>query len=228
MFTAKCGYQVLASTMSYSALQSTSDNNSHLLVVFAGIAAISLLVLVLIVIGVLLTIAVLGLKARTAATTTLAEVKGKVYPIIDKTNGLVGQLSPTIQSITEKTNALITDLSPRISGITENVQGISGHLEHMSAVAKQKVEEFSPTLSAVNQTALNANQTVQDANQKTHQQVERVNGMITSILDKGVQLSEQLARVSQMPIKRMAEFARVAKGRLDVALSRLRPQRRSV
>ena len=79
-------------------LQSTFDNDSHLLVVFAGIAAISLLVLVLTVVGVLVTIAVLGLKARTAATKTLAEVKGKVYPIIDKTNRLVGQMSQTIKA----------------------------------------------------------------------------------------------------------------------------------
>ena len=118
-------------------------------------------------------------------------------------------------------------LSPRISGITENLHGITGHVEQMSAVAKQKFEEFSPTVSAMNQTVLNANQTVQDANQKTHQQVERVNGVITSILDKGVQLSEQLARGAQMPVEGLADFARMAKRRLDGVLSKLRPQRRS-
>ena len=113
---------------------------------------------------------------------------------------------------------MITDLSPRTSGITEKIHGITGHVEQISAVAKQKVGEFSPTLSAVNQTVLNANQTVQDANQKTHQQVERVNGMITSILDKGVQVSEQLARVSQLPVKELADFARGAKGRMVSSL----------
>lgn len=124
--------------------QATEAGDLRLLTVFAGIAAISLLILILIVIGVLGALVFVALKAKAAATKIASEVKRKVYPIIDKTNGLVATLSPTIQSITEKTNALIGDLSSSISGITGSVHGIVGNVEDMANLAKHKFEEFAP------------------------------------------------------------------------------------
>jgi hypothetical protein len=97
--------------------QPAAGGDLDLLTVFAGIAAISLLILVLIAIGVLGALVFVGPKATAAAIKTAAEVKGKVYPIIVKANGLVATLSPRIQSITEKTDMLIGELSPKISGI---------------------------------------------------------------------------------------------------------------
>ncbi|MGI4755872.1 MAG: hypothetical protein ACRYGF_03375 [Janthinobacterium lividum] len=205
-----------------NALQSSESNDTHLLTIFVGIAAISLLILVLIVIGILIALVVFGLKAKTAAIKTVAEVKGKVYPIIDKTNGLVATLSPTIQSITKKADDLIGELSPKISGITGNVQGVADNVEHMSVLVRQKFEEFAPTLSAINQTVGSTNETVQDANRKTQQQVERVNSLVTSGLDKAGELSEALSRAVQMPLKSVAGLTTAAKVQVDALLSRIR------
>lgn len=205
-----------------ASLQSAEAGDTHLLTIFVGIAAISLLVLVLIVIGVLIALVVFGLKAKTAATKAVAEVKGKVYPIVDKTNGLIATLSPTIQSITEKADDLIGDLSPKISSITQNVQGVADNVEHMSVLARQKFEEFAPTLSAINQTVGSTNETVQDANRKTQQQVERVNSLVTSGLDKAGELSEALSRAVQMPLKSVAGLTTAAKVQVDALLSRIR------
>lgn len=221
-FTAENALSVLTMSAYTATLQTPIEGDTRLLTVFAGIAAISLLVLVLIVIGILIALVIVGVKARAALIKSAAEVKGKVYPIIHKTDELVGKLSPTIQSITEKTDSLIGELSPKISGITDNVHGITGNIEHISATVKQKLDEFSPTLSAMNQTALKANDTVQDANSKTHEQVERVNGMVTTVLDKAVALSEALSRAAQVPIKGVASFATNAKGKLDAVLSKIR------
>lgn len=225
-FTAGKALSALTTSAYTATLQSPVEGDTHLLTVFAGIAAISLLVLVLIVIGILIALVVVGLKARAAVIKSAVEVKGKVYPIIQKTDELVGKLSPTIQSITEKTDSLIGELSPKISGITDNVHGITGNIEHMSAAVKQKLDEFSPTLSAMNQTALKANDTVREANFKTHEQVERVNGMVTAVLDKAVGLSEALGQAAQVPVKGVARFATNAKGKLDAILSKihLRPK----
>ena len=204
-------------------LQSFQSADIHLLTIFAGIAAISLLVLVLIVVGVLGALVVVGLKAKAAAMKTASEVKGKVYPIIDKTNGLVTRLSPTIQGITEKTETLIAELSPKISGITGNVQGIVGNVEQMSFLAKQKLEEFSPTLSAINQTVGATNETVRVVNTKTHQQVERVNNMVTSVLDKVAEFPAVLSQAVQAPVKAAESWISAVKKRAGGILPRTRP-----
>ena len=94
-------------------------------------------------------------------------------------------------------------------------------------MARQKFEEFAPTLSAINQTVGSANETVQDANHKTHQQIERVNGMITSILDTVAEFPGTLRRAVQSPVKGAENWLATAKARAGGLLSKI-PTRPSV
>jgi hypothetical protein len=43
---------------------------------------------------------------------------------------------------------------------------------------------------------------VQDANRKTHQQVERVNNMVTSVLDNVAELPNSLSHAIEFPLQR--------------------------
>lgn len=172
----------------------TDQSGSNLMVVFMGIAAISLLVLALVVVGVLIVLAVVALKAKAAIAKTTLEVKAKVYPIIDKTNGLVADLTPTIKGITEKTHTLIGDLSPRVSGITEDVHGITSRARGMVEFVEAKLHDFAPAIDAGRETLMEATATARSANNKTAQQVERVNGMVTAVLDWTNQVPVQLQR----------------------------------
>jgi methyl-accepting chemotaxis protein len=201
----------------------SGDGNSRLMLVFVGIAAISLLILTLIVVGVLVGIIFIGLRARKTLTMSVQEIKGKMYPIIDKTSGilsdvrpsitnivsktdtLVGDLAPTIKGIAEQTHTLIADLSPKVSGITDDVRAITVHAREMATSMKEKLEEFSPSISAVNETLKQTNATVREANDRTRQQVERVNGIVTDVLDWSSRIPAMVQRGISVPGQKVGQ-----------------------
>ena len=201
------------------------EGSSQLMVVFMGIAAISLLVLTLIVVGTLVALLIIGLKARTAFAKTLQEVKGRAYPLIEKSTNLVSDLTPTIKSIagkadalvsdltptikgiTEKTHSLLEDLSPKVSGITDDLHGITSRALEITQLGKEKLEEFSPAVTAARDTFLQANATVRSANDKTERQVERIDGMVTDVLDWTSQVPAKLEHTLEIPGRKLSEVA---------------------
>ena len=196
------------------AFQSPADSgDAHLTMIFVGIAAISLLILVLVVVGTLLALLIVGWKAMAAGAKTVTELKGKVSPIIDKANGLIGTLAPAIKSITEQTNTLIGALSPKIGAITDNVHGITSQVEQMSTFVKDRLHEFSPTIAAANETLKNANETVRDANRKTREQINRVNEIVSNVLEIATAIVETLHRGILAPARRLAGLVSGAKAR---------------
>lgn len=217
----------------FQAQDSINSGNSKLLMIFVGLVAFALLVQA----AVMVALAVGGAKAQKAVMADIAEVKAKLMPIIEKSHGLVTDLTPQIKEITAKTNTLIgdvsphvvqitakvqtlvADLSPEIVGITRKVHAISGHVEEISVMAKDKVLEFGPTISAANETAAQANQTVRatimDANEKTRAQVERVNGMISSVLDSTVKVARAVEYGVTQPVREVSGFVSGAKVTLE-------------
>ena len=93
--------------------------DGRLMVVFMGIAAISLLVLALLALGTLVAVVVIGIKAKRSFGETTREFRGRAYPLIEKSTELVSDLAPVIRSVAGKADALITDLTPTIKGIAE-------------------------------------------------------------------------------------------------------------
>ena len=100
---------------------SLSSGNSRLLMVFVGMVAIALLVQA----GALIAMAIGAAKARKRGLEIAEEIRGKMSPILDSTQGL------------------IQDMTPKIKVITEN-------LVETSHVVRSKAAEFDATASDLN------------------------------------------------------------------------------
>jgi uncharacterized protein YoxC len=166
-----------------------TEGDGHKLMIFAGIAAVSLAFVALVLLGVI--IAAVGAQKKVAAD--IAELKAKVFPAIAKSEALMAQVS-----------GITADLTPKIRDISAKVESIAGHAEEISAMLKDKVVEFGPTLSAANETVLQANETVRQANVKTQQQVVRVNGMVTSVLDATAQMGRAIQHGINVPVREVS------------------------
>jgi len=166
-----------------------SHLNETLLMWFVIIAAISLLAQALILGG----LAIAGLKIAKNLMKIVEEVKGKALPLVDTTRTLITDLTPQIKQITNK-----------VEVIAAHAEVIAAHAQTISAVAVEKVHEFSPTVSAARETVEQANQTVRDANHKTHQQIVRVNEMITGVLDATTRAGAKVQRGISMPGREFA------------------------
>ena len=190
---------------------SINNGNSRLLIIFVGLVAFALLVQAV----VMMTLAIGGAKAQKSAMAEIAEIKAKLLPFIERSHALVNELGPQVKEITAKTNALITDLSPAIVGITQKINSISGHVEEISVMTRNKVLEFGPTISAANETAALANQTVRatllDANEKTRAQVNRVNVMITEAIDATAKIVKAVEHGITQPAREVSGFVSGAK-----------------
>jgi hypothetical protein len=161
--------------------------------VFIGVAAIALLTQALVVVGVAIGLYV----AQKNIMKHVHEIKGKALPLIDKSTVLIGELTPEIKAITLK-----------VKEIAAKVDVITAHAEVISGLAQEKAREFSPTLTA-------ANQTVREANEKTRQQVQRVNEMVTGTLDATARLGKAIERGISIPGRELAGVVAGAKAAAD-------------
>ncbi|WP_128912233.1 hypothetical protein [Granulicella sibirica] len=126
-----------------------NGGDGKLMLIFMGIAAISLLVLALLAAGALVALVVAGIKAKRSFGETVREVKGRAYPLIEKSTGLVSDLAPVIRSAAVKADALITDLTPTIKGIAEKTHVLIGEVS-------PKVEDITDDLHRISSSAKRA------------------------------------------------------------------------
>ncbi len=133
------------------------------------------------------------LKTRNKVMAIVTDLHGRSIPIIEKTTGLVN------------------DLTPKVQDITANVQ-------HISFVARNKVEEFEPTISA-------ANLTVKDANAKTHEQIVRVNEMITNVLNSTTEIVDRVDAGIKAPFREASGVWAGVKAGVDTLVNGRRPAR---
>lgn len=209
------------------------SGNAKTLTTFVIIAAVALASQAIAICGIVFVV----FKLRAELMSHVGEIKGKIMPLIEKSNALVTDLTPQVKDITAKTNALIGDLSPKVSditakvqvlvadlspkivGITEKVHAISGHVEEMSGMAKDKVLAFGPTITAANDTVKQTNETVRatimDANTKTRAQVDRVNGLVTGAIDATVRISKAIEHGITQPAREVSGFVNGAKTTLE-------------
>lgn len=193
-------YNVAHILAMWQAQDSINSGNSKLLMIFIGIAAFALLAQAVVLVAVGLG----ALKAVKEIKVHVEELRGKAEPLIDKAHALVVDLTPEVKQIASKVNGLVTDLTPEIKlittkvhEITVKVEEISGHFEEIAGVAKDKVHEFAPTISA-------ANDTMKDANRKTQEQIDRVNGLVSGALDATVQMGAAIKHGITAPGREIA------------------------
>ena len=159
-----------------------SAGNTHWLMIFVGIVAFSMLVQALVVLG----MGIGAMKLRKEMMGYVQSINAKVHPLI------------------EKSDKLMTDLTPQVKDITAKVATITAHVEDMSELLKDKLHEFSPTISAANVTLTEANTTVRDANHKTHEQVLRVNSMVTGVLDATANMGKAIQHGVTAPVREVS------------------------
>jgi uncharacterized protein YoxC len=174
----------------------TSADNKLLIILWLVAGAMVVQALVFVV------LAIVGVRTQKKLLVTVEEVKALAFPIMQKSSGLM------------------TDLTPQIKEITLKVNTISGHVEHISSVVKDKVEELSPVVStavtSAQETFLEANDTARAANEKTRAQVERVNGMVSVALDATAKMAASIHETLQVPVREFAGVVNGVKAGLDV------------
>jgi methyl-accepting chemotaxis protein len=194
----------LRSLLAFQAGTVTSSQFTWL-IIFVGIAALSLLFLACVVLGAIL-----------AAAKAQQELGGEIKKFRDEASLLIN-----------KSNSLVVELTPQIRQITAKVETITAHVEHLAALVHEKADEISPTVSAANQTVLEANTTVretirsasatvQDANAKTRAQISRVDSIITGALNGAVRLGVAIEQGIAKPGREVAGVIAGLKASFDV------------
>ena len=105
-----------------------TEHDVHLIMIFVGIAAVSIAFLALVVL------------AGSIATMVISR---KVHAMVERVEA---QTTP----ILAKSNALIQELTPKVHAISNNV-------EQMTYTVRAKVEEIAVTVDAINQTVTDLN-----------------------------------------------------------------------
>jgi hypothetical protein len=192
-------------TLAFWQTPDLTSHDMHLLMIFGGIIAFALLLQSLVIVFA----AMAGMKIQKDVMADVAELKAKVLPLADKAQALTVQIS-----------AVTTDLAPTIKNITTKIDIITGHVEHLSALAREKADEFAPTISAANETVAEANETMRDVNRKAQQQAERVNGMVSSVLDATAAVGNTIKRGIALPGRELGSLATGFKAAFDTLLGR--------
>lgn len=185
-------------------------HDMHLLMIFAGVIAGALVLQSLVIV----VAALIGMQVQKKVMADVAEVKAKAMPLIDKVDALTAQVT-----------TIAHDLTPTIKNIAAKADVIAGHAEHISTIARQKAEEFAPTISAANATVAEANETVRDANRKTQEQIARVNGMVSSVLDATAQVGNFIKRGIKLPGRELGGLASGIKAAFATLANRSKPRR---
>ncbi len=176
---------MLTSTLASAVLQDTLGvGTTRLLMIFIGIAAFALLAQACVMLG----MAIGASKAQKKILGHVETINEKLLPLLDKST------------------VLVTDLAPQLKVITARTLTITGHVEEISGVVRDKVNEFAPTISAANQTLNEATVTARDANQRTREQVHRVDGMISGVLDAAAQMGRAIQNGISTPVREVSNL----------------------
>jgi hypothetical protein len=192
----------------FQAQDSINSGNSKLLMIFIGIAAFALLAQAI----VMMVAGIGALKAINEIKVHVDELRSKAMPFISSAHGLVTDLTPEVKQITTKVHALVTDLTPEIKQITTKVHEITVHFEEISGIAKDKANEFAPTISA-------ANVTVQDANRMSKEQLIRVDAMVTEALNVTEEMGAALRHSISAPGREITHLLNTAKATLSTFMN---------
>jgi hypothetical protein len=100
-----------------------------------------------------------------------------------------------------ETRGLIQDTSPKIKIITEN-------FVETSHIVRSKAQEFDATAS--------------DVNKKTRAQVDRVDEMVSSVLNTTAEITSNLQKAVRVPVREFSGLMNGLKAGLDVLVGRAR------
>lgn len=177
---------MLTSTLASAVLlqDTLSGGTTRLLMVFIGIAALALLAQACVMLG----MAVGAYKTQKKILGHIETINERLLPLLDKSN------------------VLVADLTPQLKVIAARAQTITGNVEEISGMVRDKLNEFAPTISAANQALTEATVTARDANQRTREQVHRVDGMVSSVLDAATQMGRAIQNGITTPVREVSNL----------------------
>ncbi len=171
----------------------------HLIMIFEGIIAICILLIIVgAIVGALVVVNKVSKLSRDAQKTA--------QPLIAKSQELVGHVTGIVADLRPKIATISADLQPKIASVSSDVQ-------HISGVVRGKVDEISQTVTKVNDT-------VQDVNGKTQQQVQRVNGMVSEALTTTEHVSRSIQHGIRVPVAKVVGWVAAAKAGLETLAAR--------
>jgi hypothetical protein len=156
---------------------SLSSGNSRLLMVFVGMVAVALIAQAC----ALIAMAVGAAKTRKRGIEIFEEIRAKMMPVLENSQGFIQETGPKVKIITD-------------------------NLVEASHVVRAKAMEFDATAS--------------DLNSKTRAQLDRVDGMVTSVLNTTSGISETVQRGIKMPVREFSGLMNGLKAGLDVLVGR--------
>lgn len=186
-------------------------------------------VLTLVVVLLLLGIAIGGLVIYSKINKLVKTADAKAQPLIAQATPLVAKgkeiashVNEIVADLKPKIAAVTSDLQPKIAAVTSDLQpkiaSVTSDVQHISGVVRGKVDEFSGTVSQINQTvlkynetALKYNETAQEVNVKAQGQVARVNEMVSDALTTTQHVSKQIQHGIKVPIEKIASWVTAAK-----------------
>lgn len=109
------------------------------------------------------------------------------------------ELRSKVIPLIDRSHELVHEIAPKVKVITDN-------LEHTSHLVRTKADEFQVTATV--------------ANAKTRAQVERVDGMVTSVLDATTDAATMLSNAVRVPARELSGLVNGLKAGIDVLLGR--------
>jgi len=177
---------MLTSTLASAVLlqDTLGTGTTRLIMIFIGIAAFALFTQACVMVG----MAIGASKVQKKILGHIETINEKLLPLLDKSN------------------VLVADLTPQLKDIAARAQVITGNVESISGVVREKVHEFGPTISAANQTFREATVTARDANARTQEQVHRVDRMVSSVLDAASELGRAIEHGIRVPVREVSNI----------------------
>ena len=111
------------------------------------------------------------------------------------------ELHTKAMPVIDNMQAMVRENSPKLKVITEN-------LLETSHIVRNKAQEFDVTIS--------------DVNKRASKQAERVDGMVTSVLDATANISSSVQQSIRTPVREIAGLVNGLKAGLDVLVGRVR------
>lgn len=170
-----------------------SSGSAKLLMIFVGLAAVSMVVQA---------IALIALAVRTSGTAKdlsemAEELKDKLLPLI-----------ATATEVGRTSQALISETAPKVKRITDNLVRTSDTLVETSNMVRESAQHFDQTLA--------------DVNVRAQRQVARIDGMVASALNTTSEIVETIDSGIRGSAQKIAGMATQMRYGLEGLLARVK------
>ncbi len=181
-----------------------NSNTETLLMVFIGITAAAVLLQAGVLLGIYLTVR----KAVQAGKEQADEYRAKLTPILESSSRIIDTSSELIsagKNLVTSTQTLVNDLTPELRAAARELSDMVTDVHMQTNRLQARVEEVTENVQA----------TIDTMNVKARQQVERVDGMTTTVLNGVDRFGSFLNEAVNMPVRQVNGVIAAARAVID-------------